>query len=77
MLDYQRGVLFCRGNALHDDEMSLLFMLIVSGSVIIIFLTRFFTGFLFSYVIGRLNTTSINTDVNGPILHSGIGYWGG
>lgn len=52
-------------------------MLIVSGSVIIIFLTRFFTGFLFSYVIGRLNTTSINTDVNGPILHSGIGYWGG
>lgn len=57
MLDYQRGVLFCRGNALHDDEMSLLFMLIVSGSVVIIFLTRFFTGFLFSYVIGRLNTT--------------------
>ena len=56
---------------------SLLFMLIVSGSVVIIFLTRFFTGFLFSYVIGRLNTTSINTDVNGPILHSGIGYWGG
>lgn len=58
MLDYQRGVLFCRGNALHDDEMSLLFMLIVSGSVVIIFLTRFFTGFLFSYVIGRLNTTA-------------------
>lgn len=49
--------MFCRGNALHDDEMSLLFMLIVSGSVVIIFLTRFFTGFLFSYVIGRLNTT--------------------
>lgn len=58
MLDYQRGVLFCRGDALHDDEMSLLFMLIVSGSVVIIFLTRFFTGFLFSYVIGRLNTTA-------------------
>ena len=57
MLDYQRGVLFCRGDMLHDDEMSLLFMLIVSGSVVIIFLTRFFTGFLFSYVIGRLNTT--------------------
>lgn len=58
MLDYRRGVLFCRGNALHDDEMSLLFMLIVSGSVVIIFLTRFFTGFLFSYVIRRLNTTA-------------------
>lgn len=57
MLDYRRGVLFCRGDALHDDEMSLLFMLIVwmSDSVRIIFLIRFFTAFSFFFFLTLLD----------------------